>query len=442
MAEPIRSSMTKGWRALNLVLMLAAALLVLATVAAFAARLWWVFDLFSHFRLQYVIAAGLLCTAALALRAYPTAAVLAAVALIHGFAIKDLWLGGGAAAAPAGMPLRIVSVNVWSENRTPARVFDFVRASDADLVVLVDARRKRWQPVLAELGTLYPYTTGPVWGRGRAPVILFSRFPILSEKLLQAPRGRRPYLVAELDAAGEKLVVVGVHSSSPRPNGSGHSRRRNRELDHIADAIRDADGPVIAAGDFNVTAWSPHFQDLLAAAGLRDAAVGQGYIPTWPTWFWPALIPIDHVLLKGPLAVTSVRRGPAVGSDHYPLIADLRLLGREPPLDAPGSAPGAGAGARNARAAAHARPAAAADPKAPVADHEDQRHARDEAADVRPERDAGLGRVGPKPVQQLEDEPEAEQPARRNRPQPHQPEPDQNAHPGVGEQQQIGAEHP
>jgi endonuclease/exonuclease/phosphatase (EEP) superfamily protein YafD len=83
---------------------------------------------------------------------------------------------------------------------------------------------------------------------------------------------------------------------------------------------------VIVVGDFNTTPWSPCFQDLLAAAGLRNATLGHGYIGTWPTWFWPALIPIDHVLLKGPLAATTVGRGPAIGSDHYPIIADLRLL--------------------------------------------------------------------------------------------------------------------
>ena len=82
---------------------------------------------------------------------------------------------------------------------------------------------------------------------------------------------------------------------------------------------------MIVAGDFNVTPWSPHFRDLLKAAGLRNAACGPGYLATWPRWFWPARIPIDHVLLKGPWAVTTLRLGPAFGSDHYPIIADLCL---------------------------------------------------------------------------------------------------------------------
>jgi endonuclease/exonuclease/phosphatase (EEP) superfamily protein YafD len=315
-----------------LIVMLAASGLALVTLFALSARLWWAFDLFSHFRLQYLVAAACVCVVALAVGARPAAAVLAVVALLNGWAIKDLWLGGTASAALGGTPVRVVSANVWAENPTPAQALQFVRTSDADLVVLVDTRSRRWWPVLAELEALYPYRSQRSWpmegarGPRAAAVILFSRYRILTEKVVSPPKGRRPYLVANLDVGGQTLTVVGVHSLSPFPDEPGRSRRRNRELDHIAEAVRGIDGPVIAAGDFNATAWSPHFQDLVATGGLRNAIQGHGYVATWPTWFWPALIPIDHVLVKGPLAVTTLRRGPAIGSDHYPLIADLRLL--------------------------------------------------------------------------------------------------------------------
>jgi endonuclease/exonuclease/phosphatase (EEP) superfamily protein YafD len=325
--------MTKGPRTLHLFLMLAAAGLALITVFTLAARLWWAFDLFSHFRLQYVVAALILSVAALAMRAYPSAAVLGVVALVHGWAIKDLWWGGTANAAQGGVPLRVVSANVLAPNPTPEKVLEFVRAADADLVVLVDARRDKWQPILSALRELYPYQSPKLHGgelpklpRERPPVILFSRHPILDEELVRPPGGRRPYLLAEVAVGDQTVVVAGVHPSSPSPSEPGDTRRRNRELDHIAEIAGEADRPVIVAGDFNTTPWSPYFQDLVAAAGLRNAALGQGYIGTWPTWFWPALIPIDHVLLKGPLAATTVRRGPPIGSDHFPIIADLRLL--------------------------------------------------------------------------------------------------------------------
>jgi endonuclease/exonuclease/phosphatase (EEP) superfamily protein YafD len=317
--------MTNGLRALNLFLMLTATGLALVTVFTLAARLWWAFDLFSHFRLQYVLAALVFGIIALSVRAYGSAAVLAIVALVHGAAIKDLWLGSTASAATGGVPLRVVSANVLAQNRTPEKVLEFVRVADADLVLLLDARGREWQGVRRELRDLYPHHAPQAW-RERGPVILFSRWPILAEQVLQAPRSGRPYLAAEIAVDGRTLKFVGVHPASPSPSKAGATRRRNRQLDHIAGLVQDSDAPVVVAGDFNTTPWSPQFQDLLAAAGLRNAAEGKGYVPTWPTFFWPARIPIDHVLLKGPLVATSVRRGPAVGSDHYPIVADLRLL--------------------------------------------------------------------------------------------------------------------
>jgi endonuclease/exonuclease/phosphatase (EEP) superfamily protein YafD len=306
-------------------LMLTAAALALITVFTLSARLWWAFDLFSHFRLQYVLAALALLILAFFARAYGSAAVLAALALVHGAAIKDLWLGGTASAAPGGVPLRLVSANVLAQNRTPEKVLEFVRAADADLVLLVDAGGRDWRQALGQLRDLYPHHAQQAWLAG-ARVILFSRWPIVSEQVRKAPRSQRAHLLATLAIEGRKLEVVGVHPSSPSPSQPGKTRRRNHELHHIAEVVKNNDAAVIVAGDFNTTPWSPHFRDLLAATGLRNAAEGKGYIPTWPTWFWPARIPIDHVLLKGPIAVTTVRRGPAVGSDHFPITADLRLL--------------------------------------------------------------------------------------------------------------------
>jgi endonuclease/exonuclease/phosphatase (EEP) superfamily protein YafD len=121
-------------------------------------------------------------------------------------------------------------------------------------------------------------------------------------------------------------MVVGLHASSPRPNDPSDARRRDLQLDDLASLLEGADGPLIVAGDFNTTPWSPHFQDLVATAGLRNAANGHGYLATWPTAFWPARIPIDHVLVGGRVAVTHVARGQSIGSDHYPIVADLRLI--------------------------------------------------------------------------------------------------------------------
>jgi endonuclease/exonuclease/phosphatase (EEP) superfamily protein YafD len=315
---------------MRLFLVAATAGLVLVTVFVLFARLWWVFDLFTHFRLQYFLAAVILAVVALAVRAYPMAAVLAAVALGHGLVIKSLWLGESVPEdGREGLPLRVIAANVYDGNHTPDKVLDFVRRHEGDIVILIDAKRERWQTVLADIGALYPHRAPAAWREG-TPIILFSRYPVLRHESIQLPGGERPYLEVDLAINERVVTVLGVHPASPTLTDASDSWERNRSLNHIGRSIRDRERPLIVAGDFNITPFSPHFRDLIAVSGLHNTAQGQGWIPTWPRAFWPVRVPIDHVLVRGPFAVHSLTRGPSIGSDHFPIIADLKLLDSDP----------------------------------------------------------------------------------------------------------------
>jgi endonuclease/exonuclease/phosphatase (EEP) superfamily protein YafD len=87
---------------------------------------------------------------------------------------------------------------------------------------------------------------------------------------------------------------------------------------------------LIVAGDFNLTPWSFALRRIDRRFGLerRDRAV-----PTWPSQRplgralvpLPAILPIDHVYAGAGWRTVAVRRGPRLGSDHYPLVVDLAL---------------------------------------------------------------------------------------------------------------------
>jgi endonuclease/exonuclease/phosphatase (EEP) superfamily protein YafD len=100
---------------------------------------------------------------------------------------------------------------------------------------------------------------------------------------------------------------------------------RNVQLRGLASLAGQSKGMMILIGDLNVTPWSPDYARLIRDSGLRDARRGHGILPTWPTFFPLMMIPLDHCLISPTLAVSDIRLGPNIGSDHLPLIVDLLL---------------------------------------------------------------------------------------------------------------------
>lgn len=297
------------------------------TLAVLAGRWWWPFDLLTHFRLQYVVASLLLLSVALLAGARPAAVLFALVAIVHGWAVRDLWLPPPAPPpTAAAMPITVLSANVLRDNPRPEAVAALIRDSRPDVVVLVEAQGEQWTEPLDRLSDVYAHAAPDGWRNAGEPVVILSRHPIRFESVAPKIADRPPFLLTTIVIADRQVTVAGVHPTSPDAFDGDESRSRNRQLDLLAERLAGVEGPAIVAGDFNTSLWSPHARDLLRQTGLRSAAQGHGWHATWP--YRPAFmrIPIDHVLVRGPIVATDFRRGPYIGSDHLPVIADLRLV--------------------------------------------------------------------------------------------------------------------
>lgn len=320
LSRALRDAAAAGARTLLAGIVAGLASVLLATMLA---RQWWVFDLASHFRVQYVAAAMLGLGLALLLRRRMLALAIVLLSAPHAVAIAGLAEIGTtrATAAEPGAAVRVTTVNAYWANWDGPALIAYVEQADPDILVIQEADR-RWRPDLLRIGERFPHAVPENWRRAR-DVVVFSRFPVIgSGRRLANGRGL-DYQIADLEIAGRTVSLIGLHT--PSPGGSVPAARRNRFFAEIADYAAAADGPVIAAGDFNSTVWSPHFADLIAASGLNNAADGRGWRPTWPSWLPPAGIAIDHVLASDDFQVESVARGPTVGSDHFPLTVDLTL---------------------------------------------------------------------------------------------------------------------
>lgn len=307
------------------------ALAAVATALSLPARQLWFADLLTFAR-QQLFALALAALAAALLARLPRLALAAAlVAAANGYLVAAT-LEPPAPTPAGGERLRVLTLNVLTQNYYTNRVERFFRRAGADVLVLQELT-PYWGEQLESLRDLYPHVW-PALTPFTGEIAILSRHPIAEAEVLPAPPGtvagphNRP-VRAVLQVGKARVALYGVHPDTPR--SPEQWRRRNAQLRWLAVEIqaRGAE-PRIVAGDFNTPPWSPHLADFLRATGLRDASGGGPRRPTrQPRLLAPYLswlgAPVDHLLVSAGVAVEAFAVGRDVWSDHLPVIADLAL---------------------------------------------------------------------------------------------------------------------
>jgi endonuclease/exonuclease/phosphatase (EEP) superfamily protein YafD len=297
-----------------------------ATLAGFAGRKWWVFDLFSHFRLQYFMLLMGCTVVFLALGKYQIAAIASGAATLNLVLILPLYAGYSwnsrtSSAFAAGPTYRLALVNLYQPNRQHHQVAEFLRDTQPDILLLVEINQ-RWynalQPVLVD----FPYREVHL-RQDNYGLALFSKLLLEEARKMNWGEMGIPTLAASLVLDGSRLNLLGAHP--PPPKSARMAAGRNHIFAEMAAYASLQPDPVILVGDLNTTGWSPHFKDLLRESGLNNSQVGFGLQPSWPVDKPWLSVPIDHALVSSEVIVHQRRLGPQVGSDHYPLIIDFSI---------------------------------------------------------------------------------------------------------------------
>ena len=284
-----------------------------ATLLGFLDRFAWPFELATFFRLQYAAVLLILVLPALVLCSGRTAAAAALLAALNLVVVAPAPEGSARAAAD-GAALRVLLANVEVGNDRYGDLARLVRRERPDVVGVIELDRS-WAGELER--RLPAFDERLLVAREDAYGIgILSRVP-LDARIERFPRDGPPTIVAQARPPGAPaLTLVLTHVHTPFA-GSIHERH----LEALAAARPRLGSRLAVCGDFNAVPWSSAFRRL-ADRGLTDLYDGSlaGY--SWPTWSPLLRLPIDNCLVGG-LAVREHRRGPNVGSDHFPLIVDL-----------------------------------------------------------------------------------------------------------------------
>ncbi len=297
----------------------------LATAGAFFGGLTWWLDILADLKMQIALAGMVLFVSALALRRRMEAVLALALVVLNAAALAPYIspLSEGLMGNPQ-KTMKIVAFNVNRYNPDTLPTLDFLRRENADVVVLAEVN-DTFHKALKQLSDLYPHQFfAPLsQSAGHNP----NGLGVLSKRAWEDKgvvwsdfTSRAIAVWVRFQAASPSLTVAGVHLLDTLLHPAS---QQEAEAKVLTSMVNRFDGPVVVAGDFNMTPLSTRFGALLQNTRLRRA--GGGLNTTWPSLLTPMGLSLDHILVGKGIGSAVMRTGPRLGSDHLPVVGTFVL---------------------------------------------------------------------------------------------------------------------
>lgn len=222
------------------------------------------------------------------------------------------------AAAPLAT-LDFLSFNVLARNPQAEELVQSIIDEPPDVLLVMETPGIR--PYLDRLATVLPYRIGCAQPE-RCDISLHSRIPFDDAEIMDLPPlGRQRLVTARLTVDGQGVTFVGVHLTKPY-----YDNFAELELWRIDRVLRNIEGPLVLAGDFNSASW---FTPLATIGRRNDLAPGPTQPPTWPVRLRSFGVPIDNIFTRGAAQIITIAAGENHGSNHRPLRAEIGLYDAE-----------------------------------------------------------------------------------------------------------------
>ncbi|MDJ0625230.1 MAG: endonuclease/exonuclease/phosphatase family protein [Candidatus Caenarcaniphilales bacterium] len=246
-----------------------------------------------------------------------------------------------------GKPIRVMTFNVFFENKNYSSIVEAIREGDPDVVALQETTPKTIQILEEKLQRDYPHKSFNS-GSNIAGIATFSKYPI--EQRVSIPVKVGSAELVSLRNPNRNIILVNVHTESIDPlDVFGGEEKilkayKNREvmLKHVIHYLNSHSIPLrntIILGDFNSTEGNQLYK-IMKKEGFTDSYRKVNAILPYaftfpnnmkgllkrPAKFWP-LIRLDYIYVGErykPLEAKVINT--ETGSDHKPVVSELGLL--------------------------------------------------------------------------------------------------------------------
>lgn len=283
---------------------------------------WWFLELFSHFRIQYVLIGSLLIPILSWRKAFFHASVIALVTLLHATSIWPYLHPPQAQALDSTASVRIMFANVYYKMEDMTRVHKVIEAYDPDIVIFAEIQERPFAELAENHSDKYPFAIHAD-GVGAYDLSAIAKVrPVSHATTYFVPNN--PSIFLQFQYGEQTFGILGIHAFSPM--NADYAAQRDENLIKAIEYVGALQEPSLLMGDFNITQFSPTFNDLIADSGLIETQGMFGIQPSWPAHL-PTLmrIPIDHVLVSEEIVVHNRFLGLPTDSDHLPVIVDISV---------------------------------------------------------------------------------------------------------------------
>ncbi|MCX2585151.1 endonuclease/exonuclease/phosphatase family protein [Pedobacter sp. MR22-3] len=221
--------------------------------------------------------------------------------------------------------LKILIANVFQENRQSADYHNLIASCNPDVILMVETN-KWWEEEMDSIQERYTYQL-------KAPLentygmLLYSKLSLTDTKVNYLVKPDIPSMEATVELrSGQKVKLFCLHPEPPVPQENPKSTERDKEILIVGDKAKESKIPVVVMGDLNDVAWSYTTELFGKVSGLLDPRRGRGFFNSFNAKYWLLRFPLDHIFCSTDFALSSIKRLPSCGSDHFPMCVDLKYL--------------------------------------------------------------------------------------------------------------------
>jgi endonuclease/exonuclease/phosphatase (EEP) superfamily protein YafD len=311
---------------LNLVLYPMGLVLSLLTAASLLASWYWVFELISNFHPQLVAASLFLFLLSFLAGRFRLALTLFCCLIVNVLPLVDYFETKSLARIDASAVTTDVRVLAFNAHRSIGALekLNVQISEEQPTFVLLTEFPSDLEKIIGELAQTYPHI---VYETKNSPfdVLFLSAWPIKTWEI-KRKLDFLPLLKAEVCSPDNKdycMTIFGLHA--PRPLSEVGVRIQTNILQQISQMANERNGPVLVMGDLNTTPWTPTFSRFIKTSQLRNSAMGFQWQSTWLSRSPLFGLALDHILINRYVSTRNWWVGNALGSDHFPVAADLTV---------------------------------------------------------------------------------------------------------------------